>query len=404
MNILWVEDQVDAFEDLAGAFKDLGLNVKWVDNSDDFAREVSGNPYDIILIDIKGRTFNGIREFKEKREQIAEVPVAFLSAWLNSEDIHRALTEIDEEVYLLDKNFPSSDRDFIKDTFLSALEEILAEGSIETNKTYYETDIDPSVFSREYEYSEYLQFSPAKKSQIRDRAIEKSKDEVNELLNQGLRWFLIEEPSGMVVKSSPVPPPGFTSRAVARESHDRGVSCFVYEPYTVVEEMFDTQCDGHYSYYFTIDVKFGNWEEVDRLHFDSGAECSWFDKDFLTTRNIGFGLSPDHRRKMQTTSGIEDVSFFKDEIELLVLAQNEPERSFPTKMVVNGLERWRELTIGGVAPRQRLCDVCLRVGYCEKRVGLVGQDILRAPNPVCILLDGQSGLTSPRRPGPRKKG
>lgn len=399
LKILWLEDQIDEFRDLDESFKRLGLSVTWVGSSDLFAKCLEETVYEVVLIDIRGRTFNGIKVYRETKALIAGSKVAFLSAWLSSDGVPDALRQLSEEVYVMDKNFPTSDIDFLRDTFLRTLNTIVGGGRVETNRTYYDNALDDEDPDPELEYGDYINLSPARREKIREWAITKSRDEVSGLMHSGMRWFLIEEPSGRVVRSEARQPLDFTSRSVARESHDRGVPCFVFEPETLVEEVpAAAGCGGHYAYYFTVDVQFDHLAQIDRLHFDSGAEESWFDKGFLLDRNIGFGLRADHRRNMRTADGeVESINFFRDTASLLVHSQINSEISQPTTLLVNGLERWGELTIGGRAPLERLCSDCKPRGNCKIRQGLLGQNVLRQPSGLALVLDGTTGQTYPIR-------
>ena len=58
--ILWIEDDVDGFEIAARKLEEQGFLVKLVPEVKQLKAELKKSPFDLVIIDIRGETFNGL--------------------------------------------------------------------------------------------------------------------------------------------------------------------------------------------------------------------------------------------------------------------------------------------------------------------------------------------------------
>lgn len=390
--ILWLEDQKKYFSDIAKSLKELGVCVVFVETADEFEATLKKQSFDYILIDIRGGEFNGIDVYRHCKGLFGKATCVFLSGWLRERGIQSALTGLKDDVIVLDKVFSSSNSKDLEKTFLAALKSAKEGKSVESNRTYYKEVQNADL---DIDYVEFIRLSSLKRAAIRRQVLAKARPKIEEERQAGAVWFLITGPDGEIVESKTTRPEQYDSKMLSHRCLELERPCFIYEVGGGIEEHARAICPDHYSYYFTVDLSFPGSDEIHSVHFDTGAERSWFDEGFLKNCGVGIGLDADHMAELGTMYGPQEFEYWRTRVRVNVFNQNSREQYHFTEVWINGLNGWEETFLGGRAPAGRLCNQCSAKGRCEKRVGLLGQDLLREPFCFALQLDGRTGKTAP---------
>lgn len=396
VSVLWLEDDLTAFEIAKSKLEAEGFFVDLVPDLPSFKKSLKKNTYDLIIIDIRGETFNGLNVLSSKAIDFGDSKLCVLSGYLDDTEVQAVLEGLDRSVYVLDKSYPF-DEDVIQVGLEAQLKRIVHGEEVHTNRTYFDevniAEFDPSKGTTTYE--QYNQLNPSEKTFIKNTLLELAEEEISKLAKKGYKWFLICGPKGKILQKSKTQK-DMSSDEISHYSAAQGFPCVTETRVLRNEEIRPSRCTGMYSYYFSIKVSFsGNNDQTFDLHFDSGSQASWFDLQFL--KRCGIGRTGDQNASafLHTTEGVKRVWYYSETRDIAVYDQEDLETFDFTTLELKGLNEWEKLYFSGVSenPSEELCKKCQRHGRCLARVGVLGHDVIRGPKPLKLVIDGESGKT-----------
>jgi DNA-binding NtrC family response regulator len=84
-NVLIVDDERDYIETLTKRLKRRGLEIKGIENGEDALEWLSGNPVDVVLLDVRMRGMDGIQVLREIKKEFPLVEVIMLTGHASTE-------------------------------------------------------------------------------------------------------------------------------------------------------------------------------------------------------------------------------------------------------------------------------------------------------------------------------
>lgn len=397
--VLWLEDDTRSFEIAARKLTEQGFSVTMVPDLKQFRSHLKKSAFDLVIVDIRGETFNGLELVRSGKVDFGEAKVCFLSGYLDDPAIQTVLEGLDSQVFVLDKAYPF-DEGSVEVGLEAQLLRILEAGEGHTNKSYF-ASVNAEAFDKEHgstTYEDYIALNPSEKNFVKNAILDLAEEKITKLSQKGYRWFLVCGPKGRIIDKSKSYK-SMSSHEISEMSLVQGYPCVTEFRSSRVEEVRrPASCSGMYEYYFSLSVSFrGTSDEKYDIHFDSGSESSWFDLQFLKRFGIGTTGDTNSSDWLHTSTGPRRVWFFSAEREVAIYDQPNGESPSLTDLVVRGIgPDWPDLPFSGYTdnPEEELCRTCRRTGRCQKRVGLLGQDVLRGPRPLKVILDGSNGSTS----------
>lgn len=396
-SLLWLENDEDSFDIARLKLEGDGFLVDFVTNTDDFESMLLENSYDLIIVDIRGESFNGLHVVSSSVFNFGSAKLCILSGFLNDPAVKEFLSGLDRTIFLLEKSYPFNQESLVEVGLESQLKRIALGLPVHTNKTFYSL-ADESHFSVDdgiTTYEKYCQLNPSEKSFVKSALLELAEPEISRLAREGYKSFLVAGPKGQILKKSKSHL-SMSSDDISNISAAQGFPCVLQSRVVRVEEFRTPQCKGMYEYYFSVTVSFsGKEDNLHQLHFDSGSEASWFDLNFLKDCGIGLTGDANNSAVLQTVNGREEVFYYSETREIAVYNQENSEEFELTDLLIRGIAEWEKIPISGFTdhPEDKLCEKCAPLGRCLARVGLLGQDLILNPKPFTLVLDGKTKKT-----------
>ncbi|MGD9162085.1 MAG: response regulator [Desulfobacteraceae bacterium] len=84
-NVLIVDDERDYIETLTKRLKKRGLEITGIENGEDALEWLSGNPVDVVLLDVRMRGMDGIQVLREIKNEYPLIEVIMLTGHASTE-------------------------------------------------------------------------------------------------------------------------------------------------------------------------------------------------------------------------------------------------------------------------------------------------------------------------------
>lgn len=378
--VLWVDDLIPRYSTYVRELRKWFI-VNTCESVDQAEIRLAEREYDIVLLDLLMPERTGFELLPTLFQEGRNEKVCFLSSYLDLAEFRDRINQIEQKVYVLDKEIPPIDGGLFYELFVQKIDKFIAEPPKFTPKQFLNSvrsllKDDPINIS----YKQYASLPYSIQEEINENADSQLIEDVNSQFDIGYIWVLYcgsDKPE----KSATVASDIWSEDEILDFAVSRDRVPFVYHRPSRAEDYDRSEaCEGHEELlsYPTVTIQpiVGNPAKAKfHAHFDTGSRYSWVDGQFWRR------LTGDADLEVLRTTWINGIKVrfkLKSQTGLFIvdqLSSNKKSIKLDLRVVAN----W------GTSPLRRPCPTDCRLHgeqiiagskFCRNRSALLGRDIL----------------------------
>lgn len=190
LRALWLDDKISNYGGYIDRLRELGFTIRKCRTNAEAIRAASKNSYDLVIVDLKLENETGLEFLRFLKDRLIKSTTVILSSFLYDQNYISLLKDLDSNVFLLEKNLPSSaSAKFVE--FSETLRQYVEDDRSQTPSDYYQTkrqalEQDPFDIT----YSDYLRLPPDLQDELHVKAFERVEAVIDREVDDGAKWLV----------------------------------------------------------------------------------------------------------------------------------------------------------------------------------------------------------------------
>lgn len=400
VDILWVDDQIDAYKYYVDELRSHGANVQISSSPADATQIASERQFDAILLDIKMPKKNGIDLLADIRLLQRHARYAFISSFYYIHSIANQLGKVKVDMRLDKSTLPDPGSPEVLAKFVQP---VLRLANHKASRASFAGEDRHRALDKPFEvtYDEYVSLPMLQRLQLLSLARDEVKDVLKTEFEKGAIWLLFCGDATKPLARAMSPEQMLSNEEICKRAYEIDRAPYHFSAPVEVDDItmpgqWGTSCktpDGLVNYP-TVSLEFGKNRFC--VHFDTGSAFTFFSCEELVNARL---LNESHLvpGDGECSKGTYQYANFNIHG---IMRDQESEASSTRGVSVKGhaVFGW------DTSPFARLCGVGCNdfqkekghsvtdSSLCRHRLALVGRNLL-TDNELCLLLDGEKRVT-----------